>query len=66
MCREQHLGRYCEGQGHRMTLQQNRVWPKTSFFEVRLKNYFTEMINILRRCVANNIWVATLKVKITT
>jgi len=66
MCREQHLGRYLEGQGHSMTLQQNRVRPITSFFEVRLKIYFTEMINILRRCVANNIWFATLKVKVTT
>jgi len=28
-CRVQHLGCYLEGQGHSMTLQQNRVWPKT-------------------------------------
>jgi len=29
-CRAQHLGRYLEGQGHSMTLQQNRVRPITS------------------------------------
>jgi len=33
-CRAQHLGRYLEGQGHSMTLQQNRVRPITSLFEV--------------------------------
>jgi len=27
--RAQNLGRYLEGQGHSMTLQQNRVWPIT-------------------------------------
>jgi hypothetical protein len=32
--RAQHLGRYHEGQGHSMTLQQNRVRPITSLFEV--------------------------------
>ena len=31
----QHLGRYLEGQGHSMTLKQNRVRPKTLLFEVR-------------------------------
>jgi len=33
-CHAQHLGRYLEGQGHSMTLQQNRVRPITSLFEV--------------------------------
>jgi hypothetical protein len=41
------------------------VRPITLLFEVRFYNYFTEMITILRRCVARNIWVATLKVKVT-
>jgi len=49
------LGRYLEGQGHSMTLQQIRVRPITWFFEVWFYNYFTEMINILSRRVANNI-----------
>jgi len=31
---------YLEGQGHSMTLQQNRVWPKTLLFEVGFYNYF--------------------------
>jgi len=65
MCRAQQLGRYLEGQGHSMTLQQNRVRPITSLFEVGLWKYFTEMITILRRRVAHNILVATLKVKVT-
>ena len=39
MCRVQHLGCYLEDQGHSMTLQQNRVWPKT-LFEVRYYNCF--------------------------
>jgi len=34
MCRVQHLGHFLEGQGHSMTLQQNRVLPITSLFEV--------------------------------
>jgi hypothetical protein len=61
----QHLGRYLEGQGHSMTLQQNHVWSITSLFQVRFYNYFTEMITILRQRVMRNIWVATLKVKVT-
>jgi hypothetical protein len=64
-CRAQHLGRYVEGQGHSMTLQRNRFRPITSLFEDWFYNYFTEMITILRRRVARNIWVATLKVKVT-
>jgi len=34
-CHEQHLGRYIEGQGHSMTLQQNRVWSITLLLEVK-------------------------------
>jgi len=64
-CRAQHLGCYLEGQGHSATLQQNRVRPITLLFEVGFRKYFTEMITILRRRVAFNIWVATLKVKVT-
>jgi len=65
MCRAQHLGCYLEGQGHSMTLQQNRVRPITLLFKVGFRNYYTEMITILRQRVAHNIWVATLKVKVT-
>jgi len=65
MCCPQHLGRYLEGQGHFMTLQQNRVRPITLLFKVRFPNNFTEMITILRRHVAFKIWAATLKVKVT-
>ena len=39
MCRMQHVGCYLEGQGHSMTLQQNRVWLKTLLFEVGFYNY---------------------------
>ena len=48
MCRAQNLSRYLEGQGHRMTLQQNRVRPITLLFEVGFRNYLKEMITILR------------------
>jgi hypothetical protein len=57
-CCTQHLGRFLEG--HSMTLQQNRVRPITSLFKVGLYNYFTEMITILRRRIARNIWVVFL------
>ena len=40
MCRTQHLGRYLKGQDHCMTLQQNRVRPITSLFEV---DFFTNL-----------------------
>jgi len=63
--RAQHLGQYLEGQGHSMTLQQNRVRPITSLFVFRFWNNFTEMITILRRRVTCNILAATLKVKVT-
>jgi hypothetical protein len=65
-CHAQHLGCYLDGQGHSMTLQQNCVRPITSLLLVGFDNYFTEMITILRRCVAHNIRVATLKVKVTS
>ena len=42
-CRAQHLGHYLEGQGHSMTLQQNRVRPITLLFEVEFLNYLKEM-----------------------
>jgi len=54
-CHAQHLGRYLEGHGHSMTLQQNRVRPITSLFEVRFRNYFTEMTTMLRRRVTRKI-----------
>ena len=57
---------YLEGQGHSMTLQQNRFRPITLLFEVGIYKYFTVMNTILRLRVAHNIWVATLKVKVTT
>jgi len=65
MCRAQYLGRYLEGQGHSMTLQLNRVRPITLLFEVGFRKYFTKMITILRRRVTRDIWVATLKFKVT-
>jgi len=40
-CRKQHLGRYLEGKGHSMTLQQKRVWTITLLFEVGFYNYLT-------------------------
>jgi len=64
-CCALHLGCYLEGQGHSMTLQQNRVRSITLLFEFGFQKYFTEMITILRWRVARNIWVATLKVKVT-
>jgi len=48
-----------------MTLQQNCVRQITLLFEVGPQKYFTEMITILRRRVTRNIWVHTLKVKVT-
>jgi len=40
----QHLSCYLEGQGHSMTLHQNRVRLITSLFEVGIYNYLTERI----------------------
>ena len=48
-----------------MTLQQNRCRPITNLFEVGFWNYLTEMTTMLRQRVMRNIWVATLKVKVT-
>jgi hypothetical protein len=42
-----------------------RVQFITSLFAVGFYNYFTEMITILGRHVACNIWAVTLKVKVT-
>jgi len=64
-CHAQYLGRYLVGQGHRMTLQKNHVWPITLLFEIGFHNYFTEMITIFGWHVSRNILVATLKVKVT-
>ena len=61
MCCLQDLGRYIEGQGHSMVLQQHRVRPIT-YFKIILH---TEIITILRQCVVCKIWVDTLKVKVT-
>ena len=41
------------------------VRPFTWLFEVGFWNNFTEMTTMLRRRVARNIWVPTLKVKVT-
>jgi len=57
--------RYLEGQGHSMTFKQNSFRPITLWFEVEFYNYFTGMIIILRQRVLCNIWVATLKAKVT-
>ena len=54
-CHAQHLGPYLEGQGHSVTLQQNRVRPIISLFKVGFWNYFTEMTTMLRRHVVRNI-----------
>ena len=60
-----HLGCFLEGKGHSMTFQQNSFRPITLWFEVECYKYFTEMITILRQRVVCNIWVATLKAKVT-
>jgi len=41
MCRDQTLGRHLEGQGHSMTLKQNRVSFIISLFEVGFYLFFT-------------------------
>jgi len=50
------LGCYLKGQGHSMTLQQNRVWPITLLFEVIFFIYFTEINIILGWLVAPTNW----------
>jgi hypothetical protein len=57
MCCAQHYSCYFESQGHSMTFLHNNVRPITLLFQVRFYNYFKEMITILRRRVADNIWV---------
>ena len=37
-------GCYLEGQGHSMTLQQNRIQPITSLFEVGFYNFFDKLL----------------------
>ena len=64
-CHSHQLGGFLEGQGHSMTLHQNRVRPITLLFEVRFWNYFTEMITILSPRVVHTNLVASLKVKVT-
>jgi len=44
--RAQHLGRYLEGQGLTMTLQQNRVRPITLLFEVGFYNFFWQTTSL--------------------
>ena len=46
MCLAQHLGRYLEGQGHSMTLQQNQVRSITLLFEVGFYNYFWQTTSL--------------------
>jgi len=65
MCCMQDFGRYIEGQGPSMTMQEYRVRSITLLFEVGFYNYFTEIITILGWHVVRNILVATLKVKVT-
>ena len=65
LCRKQRLGRYLEGQSHSMTFEQNSFRAITLWFEVEFYNYFTGMNTILRQRVTCNIWVATLKAKVT-
>ena len=45
-CRAQHLGYDIEGQGHTMTLQQNRVRSITLLFEVGFYNYFWQTTSL--------------------
>jgi len=42
-----------------------RVRPITLLVKVGFQNNFAEMITILGVCVARNIWVTTVKVKVT-
>jgi len=45
-CHAQHLGCYLEGQGHSMTLQQNRVRPITLLFGVSFYTYFWQTTSL--------------------
>ena len=42
----QHLGRYLEGQGHSLTLQQDRVRFITLLFDVGFYNYFRQTTSV--------------------
>ena len=46
MCRAHQLGRYLEGQGHSMTLQQNRVRSITLLFKVGFYNFFWQTTSL--------------------
>jgi len=46
MCRVHHLGCYLEGQGHSMTLQQNRIQLITLLFEVGFYNHFWQFTSL--------------------
>ena len=57
MCRVYNLGRYIDGQGHSMTLQQNRVRPincylKSDFKTFQRNDHHIEMTKFLA-CVQN-------------
>jgi len=45
-CRAQHLGSYLEGQGHSLTLQQDRVRSITLLFDVGFYNYFWQTTSL--------------------
>jgi len=55
MCHAQHLSHYLEGQGHSMTLQQNRVRPITLLFEVNLKPFHINDHQIETMCHAQHL-----------
>jgi len=67
LCQKQHLGRYLEGQGHSMTLQQKSFWPLTLWFKVGVYNYLTEIITILRWCVTtlSIVWLCVYYTAVT-
>ena len=50
-----HLGRYLEGQGHSMTLQQNLVQPITSLFEVDFKLFHSNDHHNETSCHAQHV-----------
>jgi len=72
-----HLSDYCElnfmlppkntvaALSVRPSVRPIRVRPITLLFVIRFLNYFTEMTTMLRQRVSCNIWVLTLKVKVT-
>ena len=62
MCCEQHLGRYLEGQGYSMTLQQNRVRPITLLFEVPFKQKWSPFWDTLSQAPLDWWCVTTLPI----